>query len=324
MPIILRMIIIYTVSRRFKTPVARWVATLVGVTCLSGLVACSGDDGAAPASTDGVPTIVVTTPMLGALVSDIVGASAEVTVLMPNGTDPHSWEPSAVDIEAVQSADLVVVNGLGLEGNLVESVDERRSSGRLVFDASRAVDVIRIDPTSDEFEEHPDGDPHFWTDPRRMADVATSLGRFLDEIGVDATEAVSIEQERLLTVDAEIQDLVEAIPEARRRLVTGHESMAYFAERYGFTVIGAVIPSQSSLAEASAADLAELASTITDAGVDVVFTEKGTPSEVVDALASDVRVRVVVIDPVTVPDGASFPEFLLGLGRSVVAGFRVG
>lgn len=280
----------------------------------------SSDDASAPSG----PTIVVTTPMLGVLVSDIVAESATVTVLMPNGTDPHSWEPSATDIEAVQAADLVVVNGLGLEENLQEAVDERRGSGQIVFDASSAIDVIAIDPSSDEYEEHPDGDPHYWTDASRMADVAGALDEYLIEIGLDVAEAVSIEQERLITVDAEIAELVDSIPVDERVLVTGHESMAYFADRYGFTVIGAVIPSQSSLAESSAGDLASLAATISEAGVPVIFTEEGTPSSVVEALASDAGVRVVAIDPVAIPDGSSCAEFLRGLAESVVAGFVAG
>ena len=310
-------------SNRPPSSVRRAVVTGLAVIGLAvcGVSGCSGSDAVTDQSSDVRPEIVVTTPMLGVLVSDIVGGEAAVTVLMPNGTDPHSWEPSAGDIEAVQSADLVVVNGLGLEANLEEAVDERRGSGRLVFDASSAIDVIAIDPSSDEFDEHPDGDPHFWTDARRMADVAGALDEYLVEIGLDVAEAVSIEQERLVTADAEIADMVDAIPEGERILVTGHESMAYFADRYGFTVIGAVIPSQSSLAESSAGDLAALASTITEAGVPVIFTEAGTPSSVVDALASDVGVRVVSIDPVTVPDQSSCADFLRGLAESVIAGF---
>ena len=318
------MIIIYRVTLH-RPSTHFWTLLLSGFGVASVVLSgCSGSESGTEKAVDARPEIVVTTPMLGVLVSDIVADSATVTVLMPNGTDPHSWEPSATDIEAVQTADLVVVNGLGLEENLEEAVDERRGSGQLVFDASSAIDEIAIDPSSDEYEEHPDGDPHYWTDASRMADVAGALDEFLIEIGLDVAEAVSIEQERLITVDAEIAELVDSIPMDERVLVTGHESMAYFADRYGFTVIGAVIPSQSSLAESSAGDLASLAATISEAGVPVIFTEEGTPSSVVEALASDVGVRVVAIDPVTIPDGSSCAEFLRGLAESVIAGFVAG
>ena len=284
-------------------------------------VACSGSDGG---TDDSRPTVVVTTSILGTLVTEVVGGSAEVRVLIPNGVDPHSWEPSAADIERLQQADLLVVNGLGLEESLEESIDARRGSGRLVFDASSAVDVIASEPHEPEEgdghdDDHgPSGDPHYWMDPVQMRGVATELVAFLERVGLDASEAVSVLSERLNTVDASIAERVGDLPGDRRVLVTGHDSMAYFARRYDFTVVGAVIPSRSSLAESTAGDIAELRERIADAGVTVVFTEVGTPGDVVDALASDAGVRVVEINPVSVPDDADYVEFIDGIADTVV------
>ena len=279
-------------------------------------------------------TIVVTTSILGAVVTDVVGDVAEVSVLVPNGTDPHDWEPSAQDIEALNGADLVVANGLDLEEKLVEVLDAAESSGTRVFHATDHIEPLAGDEHGDEHGDdhgdenkseddhgysHAEGDPHFWTDPLAMASVVAALGDELAAIGVDVSDRVDRVITDLKDVDGVITQLLSSLPEDRRVLVTGHDSLGYFAEHYGFTLIGSIIPSLSSAADVTAKNLAELKEAIGKTGASVIFTELGTPTDVADALADETGTRVVELATHLVPDDGLYRSFLLNLASDIVA-----
>lgn len=280
------------------------------------LAACAG--GTPSTSTDR-PDVVVSTAILGSVVREVVGDAADVTVLMPNGVDPHSWEPSPKDIEKLTSADVVVINGLHLEGSLDEAVDEARRKGVVIFEAARYVDVI-ASTAGDESGSgnHADADPHFWTDAAAMADVALALGDALDAAGVGTGDRASVVYERLLTLDDALRRRVDSVDESRRKLVTGHESLAYLARRYGFDVVGAVVPGLSSESEVSAGELANLKDLIESENVEVIFAEAGTPAQVVEAIASETGAMVVEIDTHLLPDDGSYETFMTDLVSALV------
>ena len=147
--------------------------------------------------------------------------------------------------------------------------------------------------------DHEGVDPHFFTDPTRMMDAVRGISSFLeaevsglDEEALDA--AVDDYVARLEALDAEIEELVAAIPEGQRVLVTNHEVFAYFADRYGFEVIGAVIPSGTTGDSASAGELAELAEIIEAEGVPAIFADTSSSSNLVDTLAAEVGDVAVV------------------------------
>lgn len=295
-------IIDVSVPRRFA---------VLAVALTGSLVACGGDDGPSAGER---PTVVVTTSILGAVVSEVVGDAADVEVLMANGTDPHEWEASPKDIERLTEADFVVVNGLGLEGSLVEAVASVRARGIPVFEAARHVDVIAVEGA----EEHPDGDPHFWTDGSAMAEVAMALGDALSDAGIDVGDRASVVYEDLLTLDNDVRERAATLDVNARKLVTGHESLAYFARSYGFELVGAVVPGLSSEAEVSAGELSDLKRLIESEGVSVIFTEIGTPSQVVGAIADEVGARVVEIDTHLLPAEGGYEAFLTGLVSAIV------
>lgn len=272
----------------------RWLlSVVVAGTALSGCASTS-EDVIVPAP---VPTVVVSHAILGAVVAEIAGPAAHVRVLIPNGVDPHAYEPSARDIEALNSADLVVVNGLGLEARLQEALNRARAKKIPIFEA---VDHVR-DHDPDSSPVHDAQDPHFWTDPRAMADVVADLGDALTDLGIDISDRAVMLSERLLTLDHEIEDEVSAIPSERRVLVTGHESLGYFAQRYGFRVVGTIIPGLTSGAEVSAGSLAAIEQAVRASGVNVIFTELGTPSATARVLSEEVGVRVVEISTHLIP-----------------------
>lgn len=305
--------------------------SLIACFAIGSLVTTAGCGGGDSSSTSDRPSVVVTYSILGAVVADVVGDAADVQVLMPNGIDPHEWEPSAKDIELLNNADLIVSNGLDLEGNVMEAIEAAEKDGVAVFHATDHIDVIEFgasvhdddeeaaheDEEAGHDDEHGSGDPHFWTSPVEMAAVVEALGVALADIGIDTGDRAAMTKEELMNIDQEIRVLVEDIPVESRILVTGHESLGYFAHEYEFEVVGAVIPSLSSEAEASAGDLAALKQTIADEGVMVIFTEMGTSPEVVEALASEAEVSVVEISTHFLPDDGTYKTFILQLASMI-------
>jgi zinc/manganese transport system substrate-binding protein len=283
----------------------------------------SGDD-----ETSG-PVIVVTTPVLGALVSDLAGDAAEVVVVMPNGVDPHDFQPSAKEIEALGDADLIVENGLGLESGLVDAIGNARDDGTPVFTATDHVALREGGAHADDGQEgeeshegegaHADGDdPHIWMDPITMRAAMAALAPVAErELGVEVSERAEALDARLEAVDAEVRDTLAVIPADRRRVVSGHESMGYFAERYDLEIVGVLVPSLSSQAQVSAANLAELRERIETEGVEVIFDEAGTPSGVADAIARETGARVVELGTHTLPDDGSYATFITGIADAI-------
>ena len=301
-------------SSRTRTMIAMPLAALTALAS-----ACGSDP--SQGATDR-PVVVVTYSVLGAVVGDVVGEAAEVVVLMPDGIDPHDWQPSAKDIEAVSDADLVVANGLHLEESLEGALDEAAASGTPVFFAGDHIRVRMIgegEPAHEDEhqdDEHQDDevegaeDPHLWLDPLTMRDVVNALAPALSDAGIDVGDRAATVAGELEELSGEIERILDAIAVERRNIVSGHESLGYFADRYGFTLVGAVIPSASSQAEASAGELSALREAMNAVGTDVIFTELGTPTDVVDAIASEAGARVVELGTHNLPDDGTYGTFM--------------
>lgn len=296
----------------------RPLAALAALAALTLPLAACGGDGASSSSG---PQIVVTTPVLGAVVEDLVGDAATVRVLVPNGVDPHDFQPSARDVGALEDADLIVENGLDLEEGLEDALGNARGDDALVFTATDHIDVRVSGDDHHEGEEHADEeehdhgpeDPHFWMDPTAMRDVVEALAPVLREelaLALDLGPRAEEEMEALTALDAEVERTLAPIPEASRSLVTGHESMGYFARRYDFELVGALIPSLSSQAQASAANLADLREQVEREGVPAIFTETGTPAGVAEAIADQTGARVVEIGTHALPEDGSYATFM--------------
>lgn len=291
------------------------VAALAGL-----LLSCAPSAPAAPA----LPRLVVTTSVLGSLVRDLAGPSFEVRVLLPDGQDPHGWEPSARDIEALTKAVLIVRNGLNLEGGLAKSLDRAAAEGVPFFTAADHLTVRRVGPgeglpSGDPDQEVGAPDPHLWLAPNRLRSVVRALADELrSRFGTDLSARAADLEARLTALDTETKTLVATLAPARRHLVTGHESLGYFAEDYGFTLVGAVIPSLSDQAEVSAADLAALRATLTAHPVPVIFTENGTPPKVVEALAQALKVKAVSLTTHALGPDGDYAAFFRTLARTVV------
>jgi len=268
--------------------------------------------------------VVVTTEVLGSVVSELAGDAAEITVLMDAGADPHSWQPSARDSEALFLADLVVANGLDLEEGLLTVLAQAETDGVPVF---HATDHVTVRPGVGTVEadheeaaadhEHTGGDPHFWLDPLAMRDVVLALAAFMAEAGLDVADRATALAAELEALDAEISTMLAPIPDERRQLVTGHGALGYFADRYGFRIVGTVIPGLSSADEPSARDIAELLEAIRAAGTTGVFGDVGTPPSVAEAVAAESGARLVELQVAQLPESGSYADLLRDIAAAV-------
>ena len=269
-------------------------------------------------------TIVVTYSIMGALVEDLVGDQANVVVLIPNGQDPHEWEPSAKDIETLMKADLIVQNGLGLEGGLQKTLSQAEAAGVKSFVATDHITIRKVGqgegiPNGSSDQTVGTSDPHIWTDPLTMKQVSAALADQLKtDLGLDVSVRAKDQQAKLDSLNREISTMVDGLPANNRRLVTGHESLGYFAQRYGFKLVGAIIPSLNSQAEVSAADMAALKTAIQENQVKAIFTEIGTPSTISDAIGRETGVKVVDLSTHLLPADGSYYTFMRELAQTVV------
>ncbi|SDS83767.1 zinc ABC transporter substrate-binding protein AztC [Actinoplanes derwentensis] len=252
---------------------------------LGGVTACTGDDEA---------RIVVTTNILGDVVRQIAGE--QVTVLMKPNADPHSFAISAREAHTMRTADLIVYNGLGLEEGVLQHVEAAVAEG------VPAVEVgARVEPL-----EYRDGDaaglpdPHFWTDPVRMVTAVDLLTEqivtHVDGVRESAVrERAAAYQRRLQELDADLAARFGQLPAQRRVLVTNHHVFGYLAARYDFAVVGAILPSGTTLASPSASDLASLVSAIETHRVPAVFADTAQPARLAEVLAAEAGLTVRVV-----------------------------
>ena len=278
------MITIFSTVAVMRTILSRSVATVSIVAGLGvGLAACGTDD----ASDAAGPRIVVTTSILGDVVEHLVSDRAAVEVVMPPNADPHDFAPSAKQAEAMRTADLLVINGGGFEAGLVDTIEAAEADGAPVVRATEAVDPL---PFVEQGEEA--NDPHVFTSPANMVLIAETIAdRLAEEVSSLETPAFRSQVEayvnELRALDAEVGDVLSVVPQDQRVLVTNHDVFGYFAERYDFEILGALIPAGTTLAEPSSKGINDLAALIAEAGVPAIFADTSSPSRVADALAGE-------------------------------------
>jgi len=239
--------------------------------------------------------IVATTTILGDITSNIAGDQVMLEVLLPAGADPHDFQPSSQQVALINDADLVIANGLGLEEGLNDVIESAKADGANVLEVAPLVDPL---PFAQAGPNELRDDPHFWTDPLRVATATEVIADALTRIdpSVNWVSRAAGYGAELRTLDAEIEALFGSIPESSRKLVTNHDALGYLAHRYGFEVVGVVIPGGSTLAQPSSAELAALVDVIEDEDVPVIFAETIEPSVLADAVAAELGDAVAVVE----------------------------
>jgi zinc/manganese transport system substrate-binding protein len=262
-----------------------------------------------------VPSVVVTTTIWGDVVGSITGDDATVTVLIPVGVDPHEYSASSSQVASIQQADLVVANGLGLEDRLVDVLAAAHEDGANVLTIADQVDPIPFgDPES---QVGADLDPHVWFDPIRVAAAAVLIADSLAAVdpSVDWHARAAAYGAELLRADETIRAELTGVAAGSRKLVTNHDSLGYLASRYGYEVIGTVIPGGATLSSPSSADLADLVSVIEAEDVRAIFGESTEPTLLAETIAGEVGHAVAVVELFTgsLGDDGSGADTLIGL-----------
>ena len=270
---------------------------------LALLIACGGNGSQANQreSTDSVPRVIATTSILGDVVGRIGADGIEMDVMIPPGVDPHDFSPSAQQVAAISSADLIVANGLGLEEGLEDVLEQAESEGIEVVRAGDEVDPLSASDESEAADHEGHGfDPHFWQDPVRMKAAVAAINRSLTDIGVEGASAGAAEYQAALdAIHAEIVAILAPISPERRLLVTNHDAFAYFADRYDFEVIGTIVPGGSTLAEPSSSEIAALVATIVANDVPAIFVENIDDNGLAQVLAEETGRAIEVVQLVS-------------------------
>jgi ABC-type Zn uptake system ZnuABC Zn-binding protein ZnuA len=264
-----------------------------------GLAACGSDAGSSSGA-GGRLKVVATTSQLGDIVREVGGDAVDVhQVLQPN-TDPHEYEPRPVDVTETAGAKVVFASGLGLDGWISDVAKQSGGDAPVVT----VGDAVPTKLAGDDEHDHADGghaaeghdhegdtDPHWWHDPTNVEAAVGVVRDALVKADPSAADAVRRSAAAYLAkvraLDARIKECIATVPAAERKLVTSHDAFGYFAHRYGITVVGAAIPSQTTRAQPSAGQVASLVKLIEREKVKAIFPESSVNPKLADAIAKE-------------------------------------
>jgi ABC-type Zn uptake system ZnuABC Zn-binding protein ZnuA len=274
------------------------------------LSACQPVVGQAPDLVD--PTapgmrVLVIESFLADIAQNVAGERLQVQSLIPSGIDPHTFEPTPQDVAKIAESQVLIYNGAGLE-EWLEDVIASAGGERIVIEAAHGLSSRQSDEADhdDEGEEENDdehadehaheSDPHFWLDPLHVITYVENI-----RIGLIKADpqGEAIYSKNTAAYTAQLEELhqwilgqVEQIPVEKRLLVTNHHSFGYFADRYGFKVVGAIVPSVSTGASPSAQQMASLVDQIRQTGAAAIFLETGSNPVLAEQIAKETGVKV--------------------------------
>jgi ABC-type Zn uptake system ZnuABC Zn-binding protein ZnuA len=259
------------------------------------VAACGGDD-----DDSGKPQVLSVTTQIGDFAKNVGGDRIDLDVLLKPNQDAHDFDPEPSQLRAITSADLILRNGLGLDEFLDDALENADGEVVVVTEG-----VTTRDGGHHEDEEEGDGeeheghgsDPHVWLSVDNAKVMVENVRDALIELdGANADYYRDNATKYLGTLDALDRDIraqVETIPAACRKLVTNHEVLGYYAEAYGFELVGSVIPSTQTDAQPSAADVADIVSKIRAERVPAIFAEASVNPALVQQVAREAGIKVV-------------------------------
>ncbi len=258
---------------------AALLALFAALTLLGGCASSGGGGG-------GSIKVVATTTQIGDWTRTVGGSAVDVDQILQPNTDPHDYEPRPSDVENAADAKLAFTNGDNLDRWIGDVVSESGSDARIV-DLGAAVPV-RL-PGESSGPEASKYDPHWWHDPRNAEAAVGEIERQLSSVDPKDRRTFNRNADaylaKLRTLDRGIARCMAQVPVSDRKLVTDHDAFGYFAKHYGITVVGAVIPSQTTEAQPSAKDVAALTRLIEQQGVKAIFPESSINPKLANAIA---------------------------------------
>jgi len=236
---------------------------------------------------EGVPSVVAVNAALADMTRNIAGERVGIEVLIPPVADPHTFQPAPQDVAKIANSQLLIANGAGLEEWLQEMIDNAGGE-RIVVEAGQDLAEQGDRP----------GDPHYWLDPNYAIHYAQQIRDGLIELDPDG-EAVYKRNtdeyiDKLEELDVWIRDQAGTISPEQRMLVTNHESFGYFADRYGFTIAGTIVPSVSTGSSPSAQQLVALVEEIKASKIRAIFLEAGSNPVLAEQLSREAGIAVIV------------------------------
>lgn len=280
-----------------------------------------------PTATASQSRVIATTTYLADIGQQVAGDRITVESLVPVGTDPHSFHPTPADARRLADAQLVIVHGQGLEEGLSqvlvdlerESLVVEASAGLTPADRGDGHDDKGGEAHADEAEDKGDRhevDMHYWLDPVLAITYVHNIRDGLKQLDPEGAAVYDRNAEayidQLEELDRWIRATVDRLPAERRLLVTDHESLTYFADRYGFRYVGTVMPTASPGADPSPRAVAELVEKIKETGAPAIFLELGHKRQLVERVAAEAGVKVAPelhTHSVSPPDGPA-PSYL--------------
>jgi manganese/iron transport system substrate-binding protein len=264
-------------------------AALAALAALAlGLAACQGG---ITAPSGGRLTVVASTTVFADLVANVGGDLVSVTALVPKNGDVHTFEPRPSDVVAVARARLLVMNGLGLDNWLEQTIRNASAQGTKLLKLGEGLPGVALLPGETAATEN----PHLWMDvvyaEGYVDRIATALAQVDPAHAALYRQRASAYLAQLKALDTQIRGQVAALPEANRRIVTFHDAFPYYARAYGITVVGTAV--QAPGQEPSAQYTSRLIDAIRSEHVRAIFSEAQFPAKLVDELSAETGVRVV-------------------------------
>jgi zinc/manganese transport system substrate-binding protein len=264
----------------------RPAAALAAAALVAALAAGCGSDSGGSAG-PGQVKVIATTTQIGDFARAVGGDRADVVQLLKPNTDPHDYEPRPSDVRETAGADVVLESGDNLDHWMGDVVKQAGGDPTVIDLGARA--PVKV-PGETEGEEASKYDPHWWHDPRNAEAAVVAIRDSLSTANPDAKDAYARNADaylaKLRALDRGIAACLDRVPADQRKLVTDHDAFNYFARRYGIAVVGAVIPSQTTQAQASAKDVAQLSKLIRREGVKAVFPESSINPKLARAIAA--------------------------------------
>jgi ABC-type Zn uptake system ZnuABC Zn-binding protein ZnuA len=273
---------------------------------------------------------------LADIAQNVAGNRLIVESLIPYGIDPHSIELTPQDVVKIAESDVLISNGSGFEGwleDVLRNAAMPADKSPLFIEASAGLTSRKPDESvqPEGEDEHGDVDPHYWLDPNMVIQYVKNIQAGLVKAypggEVEFADNAHAYIEELGQLDTWIQETVSQIPPERRKFVTNHESFGYFADRYGFQIIGTIIPSVTTSASPSARQLTNLVQLIREHQVKAIFLETGSNPELADQLARETGIQIVTglyTHSITPPEGEAptYIEMMKHNVRTIVAALQ--
>jgi ABC-type Zn uptake system ZnuABC Zn-binding protein ZnuA len=266
-------------------------AILAGL--LATATACGGSGSAS--TTDGAGgkqlKVVATTTQVSDFARNIGGDKIKVTQILKPNVDPHDYEPSPADVQAIAEADVVVESGVGLERWLDQTIKSAGFHGTLV-DSSKGVPIRKGNGTDEEAA----GDPHIWHNPKNAEIMSRNIATAFEakDPADKAAYAANLTSytTKLDQLDTWIAQQIDTLPADQRKLVTNHDAFGYYIDRYHLQFVGSIIPSFDTSAELSGKQLNTLIAKIKATGVKAIFSESSLPPKTAEAIGKQAGVKV--------------------------------